>query len=541
MGNEDRSLDWRLRFGTESGGLIEAKAGLEEVGAAGTAAGEQVAAGMEGAAGATQEATAAQEAFGVAAEESGGLAEKAMTKVEHHLERMVISLFLMQLALRGFEEVVKTNENFQELQQTFKNWFESMVDSGGPALSMMAKALSGLLTISASIGPVVKANFELVIAVLKASFDSASGIIKVALDIATGHWRNAWEDAKKYSHEAVKDFHGVGDQYKAGWKSVVAGVQEGYAVWMNTSKIFTKEMEAELAQRVKDEVSHNNDLLKIEMAHYQEKLRNKYLSRDQIKAIYDEEGAAQIATLQKNNALEMQVLHAKLTAHMLTLAQFHNQKYVLEQQAASKELLLTSETASKKKILDDAAMDAELANIQSITRAAASAFAQKMQQTNDMAQASRAAASASINMLAQEAAKEIEINGLRAAATAFAQAPNIYLGAVEAAGVLAWYSALAAGVGAVGSALSNSISPAASSSSASSAPTTAATASSTAPAGSTAAAQGSAAPAQAAGSGGGQPMTLSIAVLLDGTIIGKTISQLSYNGGIAISAKCLVN
>jgi hypothetical protein len=562
---DEQTLNWLLTFGAETGGLIQAQQEIEGVGVAGAEAGAVAAGGFAEmgdaalAAGtitqeemaasiaeveALQMATAAagqqQVVFGEEASVAGEFAAAAAEKVTHHLEKMMVTLFLVQLVLKGFEEVVKTNESFQQLKASFSDLSESAIDALGPALTIVAKALTAILTVSASIGPVVKGNFELVIAVVKGAANEVTGLLLAIGDVVTGNYGKAIKDIKSHNADAIADFKGVGDQYIKGFKSVEQGFKDAYDGLYNTSKKYTKEQEGELALRVKDEIAHNNDLLKIRMAQDAEHLKNKYLSNAQIKALYQDEGDFQLETLKKNEDLELQVLKAKLAAKMITISQYNNQVFVLEQATASKEILLKADTSSKKQRIDDAETDAMLKNIESVSQAGAQAFAKTLQQTHDLEDATRAAAGAMIKTAADEAAKMIEIKGLEAAAQAFQQAPNIYVGAAEAAGVLAWYSGLAAGVGAVGGALSSAVSGTSSSSASTSSSATASTTSTTATPTSSTAAQAAATAASGAGGGGTGPGVLNLTILLDSSIIAKAINQMSYNGQMSISMKCLV-
>ena len=510
-------------------GEAAATAGTEATGAA-----TEAAEATEGATAAAIEGSVAQKELGESAETAGDEGSEAADKMGEHMDKMMTKLILITLVFKAFEDLAKQSDAFQQLQAGFEDFFQSVITNLQPMLDMIATGLNGILPMVAGVLGVIKPIISTLMADIKSQVDIIMGVIGAAIDVSQGNFKEAAGSIADGFKQAGGEWKGVAGQYVSAWNGAVDGISKGMDAINGKHKIMTAEMAKDLADELKAQEKHNSDMAAAQVQGDEQKLKNKDLSLKQQKALIDDEGAAEIAALKKNLALELQIVNANLASHQITQAQAASQRLALEQSTSSKELQITQQTNAKKVELDTAATDKLLANMQKVTNAGAKAFAEKLKETNSLGQATQAAAEAMIEQEADQAAESIEISGLTAAGKAFASAPNPYIGAAEAAGVLLWYSALAAAVGGAGAAIGGAVGGSSSSSSSSTSSSSSGTNSSSS---STSSSGSSSTPAGAniaAGTG-----TLNLSVFLDTVAILKLVSQASFNGNLQISANAI--
>lgn len=335
-------------------------------------------------------------------------------------------------------------------------------------------------------------------------------------------------------------FSGSTDKIKADTDAAKANEAAKKAA-SDAAKKAAQDDEKAAADRLNADIKANDDVAKEQSKAIAERLKDKKLSNDQIKALYDADAQAQIDALNKNSDIQAQILQKQYDAQMISKKQFDAKMIALEQETNDKVAALDDEAASKKTATDTAEMNSELQSIQTVEQAGTAAYVKKMQQTGDIKASTEAALGDMIKAAADAAAKDIEIKGLQAAADAYAGAGNPYLGAVEAAAVLAWYSALAAGVGAAGSAIASASNPPSGAASGSGGTSTPAQSSAVQP-------SGSAQPVNTNSFNTTQPSgpsanvaggNLNITVNLDSQPILKAVQQASFNGNIQISANAV--
>ncbi len=293
-------------------------------------------------------------------------------------------------------------------------------------------------------------------------------------------------------------------------------------------------------EQLKAEIKHNDDMTQSAIVADQEKLKNKKLSNAHIKAVIDDEARIEVENLKRNMDLQMKIIQDHENADLDHKKKYEAQKLALLETTASREEAIKRDSASKKAAIDTASMEHELEVMQTVTHATAEAYAQRIAAGDTYQAAAQAAAAQMIRTVADEAAKEIEIKGLAAAGDAFQAAGNPYLGAIEAAGVLAWYSALAAGVGAVGGAISNSMMPSSSKPSSSSPSGSGSPSSGSSTTSSPASSTGTGVAPSSPGGGGGGEGTLSVALIIGDEVILRIIQRASFDGRLQISANAIV-
>ena len=554
MGAEDGQLTFTLVFNSETGQLQVVQdqlqsttAAAEEMGAATSEAMDAATASTDEAVAATEELTVAQEEAGAAAEETGNKGSDGLAKIESRLMRVGLNLAMMQLALQGIMTVVKDDEGYQQLQKTFEDTAGTVMNDLAPSIHLLTQGLSGIVGIVGTISAIVAPLLSTIVDTLKGVLDVVTGLVGAVLNTLDGNIRGAAASLKQVGADVSADFKGLGDQ----WSDGVQKAGDRFAAMLDTmggtAKAFTKEMAALHATELNEEIAHNNAMAK-EAEDFYAKQATLVGTSEQMKLKLSQAAeAVALKALSSEEDAKSQMLRDKLATRQIDQRTYNEEIAALDQDYEDKRTQVAQAAADQRQAITQAETAKVAAAFQTQEKAFVDSAAKQIAQGKDLADAMKAGSEALIENLANEAASWIEIKGAEAAASAFANAPNIYVGAVEAAGVLAWYSALALGVSAAGSALGSAVGGGSSSSSA---PSSSSTAGATPAATPTAASGSSAATNQVAaatpasgGGGGGTPLTqqINLTVLLDSQVLLKMIQVASFNGDLQIYAKAITS
>ena len=212
-------------------------------------------------------------------------------------------------------------------------------------------------------------------------------------------------------------------------------------------------------EALKAQIKVIEDETKAQVKGDDEKLKDKNISNAKMKTLYQDQATVQIQAVEKETALEIAALNKQHDQGLISTTQYNAKMIALVTTSDAKMVSLQTEADDKIVAADKKKTEALLKNIEDVESTGTQAFTKALAQGESLQQAGDAAASAMIKSAADAASKKLLIDGATAAGDAFEAAGNPYLGAVEAAGVFAWYAGLAGIVSAAGGAVSNAISP----------------------------------------------------------------------------------
>ncbi len=440
------------------------------------------------------------ENIGKTSKEAGAKGEDAFKKLGTDVTKMATSLFIAQLALDGLKKVAEKNDAFQELQTVFEDTAKTILETLGPAITMISKGLSGLVTI---IGGAAKA----LVSIAKGDFSKAGDIMAESIDRA-------------------------------------AGIIDG------TVKVITANMKEAAATQLAMQQAHLQATTSLRLAQADLEMQALHLTEDQKLAIIQEKHRIELDDLVKSQALKLQQIELDHQTNAITDQQYEAKKTALAQQGADARKAIDLKASGESQAIEREKTQKLEAFFKSQIQAGAAAAIARYQQTQNVGEAVRAAAGAEVAGLANYAAEYIAIQGAKAAAAAFFNAvastpgpAGVVAGVAAATGTLAFYTGLAAIVGGAGAALGGAISGAPGGGGGTGdqhggGPASAAGGGgdfANAPAGGVVAAPGS-----GGGQGAGLGAGVSVLVYLDGDVLFRAITNASRDGRIVITARNVV-
>lgn len=555
MGLDDGQLEYNLKISADTTGAEVVKAELAGVGEAGALAGAGVAEGMQVAGAETavagaQAETTSKSYKGWLKDMRGdlGLVRQPMRLLHQAMGVLNIAMMAGMLIWELYQGATKkSTEELEKQRETNIDLIKSMDDvvkAGGKLTEAQREQYDATKKENDLIESQNLKTYKEEEEALKNKVATTHGLINVAKEqegIAEkkGYTDDVYLKVIKKAEEAETELTKKLKDKSAQIEILNLKLKDSSALTEKEIKE-AKEQQAQEEALIKNKIKVNDEMLKSDLFADEQRLKNKKLNMNQVKAIYDEEGAKQIATLAKNADLEISILEKQYDKHIIDEKKFNSQVEVLQAQTASKQLAIEQDMASRKKAVDEDLKNSILQNEQAVTDAGAQAMAQQLAQGATMAEATKAMGAAVVSEISKQAAAKIEVYGLEAAGKAFDNAPNIYVGAAEAAGVLAWYSALAAAVGGAGGALANSMSPSGGGGGGSTTTQTASQAATSTGAPVTIVNGSSANSGPSSGGNGGGSGQLNVTIMLDSQVLLRMIQQASFNGNLQISANAVI-
>lgn len=462
-----------------------------------TGAVKQVASDLDGVAEKSEKVGAASKAAS-----KGG--EDGFKKLGGEVTKLAAGLFIAQLAMDGIKKVAEKNDAFQELQTVFMETAKSLIETFGPAITMISKGLSGLLVIVAGLG--------------------------------------------KGLNQMV---HGEWDK---GLETMADSVEKASQVIAGNVKIITANMREAAMTQLAMQTDHLNAVTQLHLADADRRLQALHLTEDQKLGILKEKHQIELDDLTKSQALKLQQIELDHQTNNITDQQYEAKKTALKQQGSDARKAIDLKAKAESEAIEREKTQKLEAQFKAQIQAGAAAAIARYQQTQNVGEAVRAAAGAEVASLANYAAEYIAIQGAKAAAAAFFNAvastpgpAGVVAGVAAAAGTLAFYTGLAAIVGGAGAALGGAISGAPSggggggdgsgsggSGGGGFGPSGSGGDFANAPAGGSVAAPGQ------SGGQGGLGAGVTVLVYLDGDVLFRAITNASRDGRIVITARNVV-
>lgn len=489
------------------------------------------------------------------AEEAGEHASNAMGKIEHHVTRMAMSMFLGALALEGFKKLAEESGPFQALQGTIEGVIEKILTGLNPAIGTISTGLQAVTIMIGGIIGLILPAISTAMDIVKAQLDALTAVVGATLNIAQGNFRGAWESIKQGGKDAVGEFKTLGTEWKDGWQGMVKAAEEAVGRTTGANSQMTKIMAAHLDTLLTSENAHVQAMAKLRESDLKFQM-GKIGETIAQKLVLVKEGAkVELAAINAEENTKLQILKAKRDSLQLTEMQYNDQIAVIKKASADQRLAVDRKEAQEEETLQREHVQKMTQIYEADLNSFATAAGQKIAESHNLGEALKAGGQAMIKTMTDQAVKEITVLGAKAAANAYYDTYKqsgggyygIAAGAAAAAGVFAEYGAIAAVVGGVGYSLASSAGGG-SSSSGSSAPSTnsgssgngpAATAQTTSTASPAPLPQGGPSTGQSAPAGAGQGQ-LVMNIYLDGHGFAKFIYEGTRDGYIQVSQKGIV-
>ncbi len=349
--------------------------------------------------------------LGDESKKTGTDSEDAFKKMGGKVKEFALGMIVAQLAMEGLKKLVANNDAFQELQAVFNDTAKVLLDVLQPALTMVAKGLSGLLTIIGGAG-------QALVAMAKGHFSEAGDIMAGSIEKA-------------------------------------AGIIEG------TVKVMTKAT-AEAAQAQLDQQTAHaaaSSALRIAQADFE--MGQFQVTEDQRIALIKEKQDAELDALHAANDAKSQSLAIQLQQDQITQAVYDQKKKVLQQQTADQEKAIKLKNKNDITTIEHQKRDQLAGFFMDQVKNQAFAAGQQIATAKSLEEAVRIGGAGMVNALAATAAQYIMIRGAEAAADSFKHASatgGFGAGVAAGAATLAWYSGIAGLVSGAGAAISGAIS-----------------------------------------------------------------------------------
>ena len=127
--------------------------------------------------------------IGQDAKKAGADGGEAFKTMGGKVREFAMGVLVAQLALEGLKKIAQQNDAFQELQATFGEAAKSLIEVLQPAITMVSKGLSGLLTIVGGAAKALKAmasgEFSEAGNIMAGSIEKAAGIIEGRVQVLT--------------------------------------------------------------------------------------------------------------------------------------------------------------------------------------------------------------------------------------------------------------------------------------------------------------------------------------------------------------------
>lgn len=371
--------------------------------------------------GAVKGVTQALEQTAQAAKKVGDTSAKAATTGGDSFKTMggkvkefAMGVLVAQLAMEGLRKLAQNNDAFQELQATFNGVAKELIEVLQPALSMIAKGLSGLLTIFGAAGKAFKA-------------------------MASGEWSQAGTIMAEGVERA-------------------AGIIEGRV------QVMTKAMADASIERLTQEQTHAQAVAQLRQADADRQLQQTNLTDDQRLALIKEKQDAELQGMRTVEKAKEEQLQVQRDTNLITEAVYQQKLKTIRQQASDAEKAVRMKNKTEVEAIERSRVAKLQQFFQAEINAGANAAAQRYAQTKNVGEAVKAGGAAMVEAAAQYAAQYIAIKGAEAAADAYIKVSSatpgpvgIAAGIAAAGGVMAWYGGLAALVGGAGSALAGAM------------------------------------------------------------------------------------